>query len=85
MTKLQQAKNRQIFKVLILADIIEYEILDINPAINVNDTKTMLLMENLKNSCKRFRVNLDEDKAAIAEALGEISDHLDKEINAILN
>lgn len=84
MDEFQKKAGVKLIKIFILADIIEAEILEINPSVTINDTATMLSMENLKNSCKRYRIKCDTGNQEFAEKIGELSDFLDVEINKIL-
>lgn len=84
MTQGQLKINKKLLKINILADIIEAEILGVNPEVNVNNTDVVLKLGSLSGSCKRFRKVFDSINDEFALKLGDVSDMLDLQIDKIL-
>jgi hypothetical protein len=84
MDKKQLEINKKLLKINILADIIEAEIVGVNPAVTVNNNEVVLKIASLEGSCKRYRKVFDSINDDFALKLGEVSDMLDVQIDKIL-
>jgi hypothetical protein len=70
----------QMFKVAIHADIIEAELLAINPIRNIKDQKMMMIADKLQRVATEYRKEYEKINPEFRDKMGDIIDAIDIEI-----